>query len=147
MSRLATFFQGAEKGVGGFYPSQHIVAVYATEADAAAAKKALDSQLHAQGESICVTGREVLEFAAEHVAHQGLIGGLMRELSSLIGTEEQYVEQDLEAAQRGAAFLAVYCLDEVTKAKIWEVLSSTHPIAARYYSPGGIEHLLLRAHA
>ncbi len=137
MNRLATFFQGAEHGIGGFYPNQHIVAVYPTAAAADQAKKMVDSS----AKTIAVSGSEVLDFVGDHVVETGLLGGLMRELSSWLGTEEQYVEKDIEAAQKGAGFVAVYCPDEQSKAKVWSLLESTHPLVGRFYSSGGIEHL------
>jgi len=141
MNRLATFFQGSEKGVGGFYPKQHIVAVYPTMAAAEGAKKLLDAGSTTIGDSIAASGDEVLDFVGDHVVERGVVGGVMRELSSLLGTEEQYVEQDLEAAKKGAAFVVAFCPNEERKAQAWKTLEGTHPVAGRYYSGGGIEHL------
>jgi hypothetical protein len=141
MNRLSTFFQGSENGVGGFYPKHHIVAVFPTVIAADEAKRVLDSKANVLGDVISVTGREVLEFVADHVVERGMVGALMREISAWLGTEEQYVEQDLEAAKKGAAFVAVYCPDEESKTGAWAILESTHPLAGRYYSSGGIEHL------
>jgi hypothetical protein len=140
-NRLATFFQGSEKGVGGFYPSDHIIAVYPNMEAAEQAQRVLASTSTTPGDAISVTGKEVLQFAADHVVEKGLLGGLMREISGWLGTEEQYVEQDVEAAKKGAAFLAVYLPDHNQKMTIWKILEATHPIAGRYYASGGIEHL------
>ena len=140
-NRLATFFQGSEKGVGGFYPTNHIIAVYPNMEAAEQAQRTLSSTSTTPGDAISVTGKEVLEFAADHVVEKGLIGGMMREISGWLGTEEQYVEQDVEAAKRGAAFLAVYCPDDNHKVKTWKILEGTHPLAGRYYANSGIEHL------
>jgi len=65
----------------------------------------------------------------------------MTELSRIFATEAVYADKDLAAARKGAAFLAVHCPDEENKNMAWKVLEPRHPLVARYYSLGGIEHL------
>ena len=141
MHRLSEFFRdetGGGVGVGVFYPTNYIVAVFRTSAEAVRIRNEIDAFTSS---SIAVTGDEMLEFATDQVAQAGLWGAMMREISRMIGTEEQYREMDLAEAHKGAAFVAAYCLDEEAKAKLWNVLKSSSPLAARYYGLGGIEHL------
>jgi hypothetical protein len=65
----------------------------------------------------------------------------MTELSRRIGTEAAYADQDLAAAKAGAAFVAVHCPTQKIKAEAWKSLETRHPLVARYYSFGGIEHM------
>ena len=67
---------------------------------------------------------------------------MMTELSRVFGTEALYADKDLAAAKKGAAFLAVYCPTEEVKSEAWKFLEPTHPLVARYYSSGGIEHFV-----
>jgi len=87
------------------------------------------------------SGEEVVHFAQDHWLQDGLWGFLMRWLSRLLGTEEAYADKDLAAAKNGAAFIAVHCPTEKIKTHAWRLLETTHPLVARYYRFGGIEHL------
>lgn len=140
MSRLSTFFR--EEGTGGlsvFYPTNHIIAVFPTSVEALRVKKELDSVAPS---AIAVTGEELLEFASDQFANDGLWGAMMREISRMIGTEEQYVDEDLEKARKGAAFVAAECPNDEAKARAWALLKAASPLAARFYGSGGIEHLV-----
>jgi hypothetical protein len=89
-----------------------------------------------------VQGEEVVHFAADHALKDGLSGGLMTKLSRMFGTESLYAEKDLAAAKKGAAFVAVHCPTEAVKIEAWKFLGPRHPLVARYYSFGAIEHLV-----
>ena len=100
MNRLSAFFEETDQGVGTFYPTHHIVAVFPTSVEAARAQKDLERAASGGHEVLTVTGDEVIEFASKQIAHAGLLGAMMRELSRLIGTEAQYVDQDLAEARK-----------------------------------------------
>lgn len=139
MNRLSAFFRDeGDGGIGLFYPANYIVAVFRTPVEALRVRNQLYAATPA---SIAVTGDELLEFATDQAAKVGLLGALMREVSRMIGTEEQYAAQDLKEAQKGAAFVAAYCPDEQAKVALWNILKTSSPLAARYYSSAGIEHL------
>jgi hypothetical protein len=59
----------------------------------------------------------------------------------MFGTEAAYADRDLAAAKKGAAFLAVHCPNQKIKTDVWRLLEMIHPLVARYYQFGGIEHL------
>jgi len=141
MNRLTSFFE--KKGNGAahsvFYPTNHIVAAFPTRKDALLAKQEMEKLTPS---TIAVTGDEMLEFASEQAVNDGVWGAFIREVSRLIGTEEQYIDQDLREARNGAAFVAAYCPDEERKFALWGVLKHANPLTARFYGSGGIEHLI-----
>ena len=141
MSQLSTFFKDKDVEFGVFYPKHCLLAVFENLADAECAKKELTNAGFADNAAISVAGEEVVHFAEDHVLKDGLWGVLMTELSKTFGTEALYADKDLAAARKGAAFVAVHCPTERVKTEAWNALEPRHPLVARYYSFGGIEHL------
>ena len=141
MSQLSTFFKGADVEFGVFYPKHCLLAAFENLADAQSAKEDLTHAGFAREDVACVSGEEVVRFAEDHLMKDGLWGVMMTELSRAIGTEAVYADKDLAAARTGAAFVAVHCPTDEAKIAAWKSLEPTHPIVARYYSFGGIEHL------
>lgn len=141
MSRLSTFFKDSDTEFGIFYPKHYLLAVFPNLADADRAKQELNHAGRVDEDVISVSGEEVVHFAEDHLLEDGLWGLLMTELSRMIGTEALYADKDLAAAKQGAAFLAVHCPTEKIKIDAWKFLKPRHPLVARYYSFGGIEHL------
>ena len=139
--RLSSFFPDADSKFGIFYPQHYLLAVYPNFEAAEQAMAKLSATGLGVGDVIAVPGAEVVQYAEEHLAKHGLWGALMTELSRKIGTEAVYADQDLARAKNGAAFVAAHCPTESDKAKAWTVLEPTHPLVARYYAPGGVEHL------
>jgi hypothetical protein len=117
------------------------VAVFPDSKSAQQAEQALQKTGVGPEEAIAVGAGEVKEFAAEHVERNGLFGLLMSKISDAIGTEQTYQNYDLDSADGGAGFVAVKCPSEEIKQRVWQVLRGLHPLNARYYAPGGIEHL------
>jgi hypothetical protein len=141
MSRLSTFFKDGDTEFGVFYPNHYLLAVFGNLAEANGAKEELSHSGRAEEDVISVSGEEVVHFAEEHLLKDGLWGILMTKLSAAIGTEATYADMDLAAARKGAAFVAVHCPSEKVKTEAWKFLEPRHPLVARYYSFGGIEHL------
>jgi hypothetical protein len=141
MNRLATFFKDADTEFGVFYPKHYLLAVFPNLPDADRAKEEFTRAGRLDEDVISVSGEEVVQFAEEHMRKDGLWGLLMTKLSRGIGTEASYADKDLAAAKNGAAFLAVHCPTEDLKTQAWNLLEPRRPLAARYYSFGGIEHL------
>jgi hypothetical protein len=141
MTRLTTFFKEADTQFGVFYPKHYLLAIFSNLADADRAKGELNHAGRADEDVISVSGEEVVHFAEDHVLHDGVWGMLMTRLSRIFGTEALYADKDLAAAKKGAAFVAVYCPTEKLKADMWRLLETSHPMVARYYHFGGIEHL------
>ena len=141
MSRLSIFFKDKDIEFGVFYPKHCLLAAFETLGDADRAKQQLTRGGFKDKDAISVSGAEVAEFAEDHVLKDGLWGAMMTELSRTFGTEALYADRDLAAAKKGAAFLAVHCPTEQAKGSAWKLVEPTHPLVARYYSFGGIEHL------
>lgn len=141
MNPLSEFFKETSNETGVFYPNHYLVAVFRDFTEAETAQQDLTSAGFLSENVIAVPGEEVVRFAESHLLKDGLWGVLMREVSRSIGTEAAYADRDLAAAKSGAAFVAVRCSDEKLKDKAWRSLEPRRPLAARYYSSGGIEHL------
>jgi hypothetical protein len=141
MSRLSTFFKDSDTQFGVFYPKHYLLAVFPNLADADGAKRELNRSGRAEEDVISASGAEVVEFAEEHLLKDGLWGRLMTEMSRAFGAEATYADSDLAAAKSGAAFVAVHCPTDTVKTEAWKSLGARHPLVARYYSFGGIEHL------
>jgi len=142
MSRLSTFFKDADTAFGVFYPKHYLLAVFPNFADADRAKVKLSRSGRLDEDVISVPGEEVVHFAEDHLLKDGLWGVMMTELSRTLGTEALYADKDLAAAKKGAAFVAVHCPTDDAKSEAWKILEPTHPLVARYYSFGGIEHFV-----
>ena len=141
MSRLSMFFKDADTQLGVFYPKHYLVAIFPNLADAERVKEKFKQAGCADDDIISVSGEEVVHFSQDHLLRHGLWGVLMTQLSRLLGTEALYRDNDLAAAKNGATFVAVHCPTEKLKTDTWKLLEPTHPLVARYYHFGGIEHL------
>jgi hypothetical protein len=142
MNRLSTFFKDGDTEFGVFYPKHYLLAVFPNLAEADLAKEELNHAGRVDDDVISVSGEEVVHFAEDHMLKDGLAGVLMTKLSRMFGTEALYAEKDLAAAKKGAAFVAVHCPTEAVKIEAWKFLGPRRPLVARYYSFGGIEHLV-----
>ena len=147
MSRLTAFFHGTDTEFGVFYPKDYLLAVFPNLPAANRARSDFREAGREEQELLSVSGTEVMQFAEEHLIEDGLWGLLMTQLSRVIGTEAAYADDDLRAARKGAAFLAVHCPTDRLKQEAWLVLERSHPLAARHYSSGGIELLPARTSA
>jgi hypothetical protein len=141
MDRLLTFFKHSDTEFGIFYPKHYLVASYPNLQDAEHATLQLRDAGWADDDLIAVSGEDVVRYQEDQLVMHGLWGLLMSQLSRFIGTEEAFADADLAAAKRGVAFIAAHCHTEVIKDQAWEILGPTHPIIARYYDAGGIEHM------
>ncbi len=142
MSRLSTFFKGADTHLGVFYPRHYLLAIFPSLIEADQAKKKLNQDGCLEEDVISASGEEVVHFAEDHRLADGPWGALMTCLSRTFGTEAAYAERDFAAAKKGAAFIAVHCANEKVKNDVWRLIEPRHPLVARYYQFGGIEHLV-----
>ena len=141
MSRLATFFQGADTHLGLFYPTHYMIAIFADLKQAATAEQKLHDAGFSSNEVITVPGEDLRALVQEEEVHGGLFGYLMKEFSRFLHTEAAYTDLDLAEARDGAAVLAAHCISEESKDLARIAIMPEHPLAARYYSAGSIEHL------
>jgi hypothetical protein len=140
MTTLTAFFKGSDTEFGIFYPKDYLLAIFHNVTEAEHAVLLLRNHAFIEEDVIAVPGAEILQFAEER-QKTGVWNTLMQQLSRLIGTEERYTDHDLKLAERGAAFVAVYCPSEEAKNLAWETLQPAEPLVARHYTNLGIEHL------
>ena len=140
MSHLAEFFKGADTRLGVFYPEHYLIAVFPDLSSAKAAQLKLRGGGFSEDEVTAVPGTDLAGLVKEE-SEQHLLGSLMTEFSRFLHTEAAYTDDDLKMARRGAAILAVLCPDDRAKKTAWTQVQLLHPMVARYYGPGGIEHL------
>jgi len=141
MSRLAAFFNGADTRLGVFYPDHALVAIFPNIQRAQNAKGKLGGAGFSDEEALVVPGEHLIDLVHEESARSGVFGYLTKQVSRFLHTEVAYTDHDLMYARLGAAVLAVHCPNERTKKTAWHLIAPTDPLAARYYSIGGIEHL------
>jgi len=142
MSTLAGFFKGSATHFGLFYPRDYLMAVFSDMDAAVMAERRLLEFGFTSEDVAAVPGEDLVNLAGELIKHHGLWVLAMQELSRAFRTEEVYADQDLELASRGAAFLMVYCPNEGRKRQAWQLIEPVHPLMARHYTFGGIEHLV-----
>jgi hypothetical protein len=140
-SLLESFFKSAETARGVFSPKGYLLAVFGEGIAALQAETALRNSGITEDEVIAVSGNDMLRYTQEHVQNDGLIGGVMRELSRFFGTEALYTDNDVKLASAGAWFLLVHCPTEKAKHGAWALIQPLKPLVARHYEFGGIDHL------
>jgi hypothetical protein len=138
MSLLTGFFKESDTQLGVFYPKHYLIAVFHDSRAAQQAAKELWSAGFAQDEAIAVDGQEFVDLAKEETGPGNFV---MQALSRFFATEQKTHDADLERAQRGAGFVAAHCLTDESMHRAWNILQPQSPLAARYYSASGIEHL------
>jgi hypothetical protein len=144
MSKLAAFFRDSSTWLGVFYPNHYLTAMFPSFQDAEEARGRLMQCGISRSNVVTATGEDVIEYADEHVWTDGLRGWIFRGISRALGTEAANADADVKLARRGGAFLAVYCATDRDKRGAWTCLAPAHPIAARHYGAGGIDHLVGR---
>src|SRR5579872_3259124 len=138
MSLLTGFFKESDTQLGVFYPKHYLIAVFRDSRAAQRAVKELWSTGFAPDEAIAVAGQEFVDLAAEETGPGNFV---MQALSRFFATEQKTHDADLKRAQHGAGFVAVHCPTEESMHHAWNILQPQSPLAARYYSAAGIEHL------
>jgi hypothetical protein len=141
MSRLATFFKGADTRLGVFYPDHALIAIFPDIKRAQNAKGKLCGAGFSDDEALVAPGTDLIDLVHEESERSGVLGYLMKKVSRFLHTEAAYTDHDLMYAKRGGAVLAVHCPDERAKKAAWRLIAPTDPLAARHYSISGIEHL------
>ena len=142
MSTISGFFKDSDTKFGVFYPNNHIVAILASYDIARQAREALLGIGYSDENVLVLTGDEYLKMADEIRNESGLWSKLAAELSRIAGTEELYLDDDLEHAKRGAAFLAVYCPTDEDSGRIRAALEALSPISLRRYSSLAVERMV-----
>jgi hypothetical protein len=138
MSLLTGFFKESDTQLGVFYPKHYLIAVFGDSRAAQKAVKELWAEGFAEDEAIAVAGQEFMDLSTEETGPGNFV---MQALSRFFATEQKTHDADLERAERGAGFVAVHCMTQEAMQQAWSMLQPENPLAARYYSSAGIEHL------
>jgi hypothetical protein len=143
MTTVSSFFKhDAEQNFGVFYPTNYLVATFASHDLALQAKEELvASGVH--GDDVLILRGE--EFVAlEEKAHEdaSLWSRVTSHISKVLGTEELHLEHDLKNARAGAAFLALHCPTQEEGQRIFRLLKHLAPLSMRRYSPYAIDRIV-----
>ena len=139
-SELYRFFHGSPTTLGVFYPTHYIFASFSSFANAQKAAQALRSAGYQ--ELVAATAAETFRFMNEIRVDVGIWGALMASISRFFGTEEVFADIDLEKAEQGAGFLAIYCPKEEQAENIRDLVLPFEPEAMQLYLPGGVRSLI-----
>jgi hypothetical protein len=142
MSTVSGFFKDSDTKFGVFYPNNYIVGIFTSYEVARQAREALLSTGSADADILVLSGDEYLKMADEIRNESGLWSKLAAQLSRVAGTEELYLDDDLEHAKVGAAFLAVYCPTDEDSGRIRKTLEALSPISLRRYSSLAVERMV-----
>jgi len=142
MGGFSTFFRESDKSLGVFYPRHYIIATFPTYTAAKGAHQALRNAGHSDEEVLLATGEEVLEYFQHFREDAGLWGIVMRYLSRLLASEVAFADKDIEHAQEGSGFLAIYSRTDQDAAKIVNTAKPFAPSSMEWYLAGGIRSLV-----
>jgi hypothetical protein len=142
MTTLTHFFKESDSSLGVFYPRHYIIAVFPTFEKTKEAAQALRGVGFGEDEVLAIPGSEILKYFEEFRANSGLWAGVMTMLSRAFGTEQVFVDEDVELAHGGAGFLAIHSLEEHETRRIQAVLEPFEPSAMHWYEAGGIQTLV-----
>jgi hypothetical protein len=142
MTSLSSFFKGADSHLGVFYPTHYIIASFRSFTVTEEAVRALRRAGLGEDDVLAIPGAGVLRFFEEFRANSGLWAGVMTMLSRSFGTEQVFVDSDIERAHAGAGFLAIHCPIHADKTRVQALLHPFAPMAMHLYEPGGVECLV-----
>ena len=137
MSEKRSFFKGSDTSFGMFYPTDYFVAVFSTLAEARTAEQSIRRAGYAEDEVHVFDGDYVRSDIQERLVDADWVDWLIQKVS--IGKESHFWNEDLKAAEHGAAFLAIFCATEDEARRIVTVLKPLGPQSMRRYRAFAIE--------
>lgn len=141
MSRLLDFFDGDAESFGFFYPRNYAVLGFDTLEHAREAQKLLESAGFGERELLLASGQEVLETYRQIREDTGFWDRFKRALTKSVGTEYDYVQEDVVLAEKGGAFLVAYCPTTLEGERMRRFAARLKPALARRYTTMAIEDL------
>ena len=142
MTTLTNFFKDSDASLGVFYPKHYIIAAFPAFSTAQEAAQALRRAGFSDDEVLAIPSREILQYFQEFRANSGLWASVMTVLSRAFGTEQIFADDDVERAEAGLGFLAVYSPDDAITARVRALLLPFQPRAMHAYQTSGIETLV-----
>lgn len=137
MSREQSFFKGPDMSFGIFYPTDYLIAVFATPDSAQQAAAALHAAGYTGDDVQAMDGASVKADIEARVDDATWLDHLKQTFS--IGKEAWFWNEDLKAAEQGAGFLAAHCTTEDEAQRIVTMLRPLQPISMRRYRALAIE--------
>jgi hypothetical protein len=142
MTTLTNFFKESDSTLGVFYPKHYIIATFLTFDKAKEAAQALRNSGFSDEEVLAVPAGVLLKFFEEFHANASLWSDVMTMLSRAFGTEQVFVDDDVERARAGEGFLAVYSPEATQAFHVRALLEPFEPRAMHWYEAGGIQALV-----
>ena len=139
MATLTSFFKSSDSTLGVFYPADYIIAIFPTFSSAQGASQVLRGAGFGEDEVLAIPGSEVLKYFEGFRANSGYWAGIMTMLSRAFGTEQVFADDDVEDAQAGKGFVAIYSPGEAQAARIVELVKPFEPKAMHWYHTGGVQ--------
>jgi len=137
MSVKRPFFKGSDTSFGMFYPTDYFVAVFPSLASARTAEQSMRRAGYAEDEVHVFDGEYVRSDIQDRLVDADWVNWLIQKVA--IGKESHFWNEDLKAAERGAAFLAIFCATEDEARRIVTVLKPQGPQSMRRYRAFAIE--------
>lgn len=136
-----SWFKDGDSSFGMFYPKHYTLAGFADMAAAEAAAQALVAAGFAAGDVRTVSGRFLVE-ELESQEDAGLFDRIKAAIAEFIGTETYFIDQDVELARKGGAFVFVYTPEESDGQRAEAVLRRHPTVHARRYLGMAIERVI-----
>lgn len=135
------FFKDGDTSFGLFYPRHYTLAGYPDAARAEAGADALRRAGFPTDDVRVVSGT----FLTDRLTSQdgaSMLDRVKASVAEFIGTETYFIDQDVELAERGGAFVFVYTPEEEDGARVTAALAGHRPAHARRYLAMAIERLV-----
>ena len=141
MHKRWDFFKESDSSFGVFYPTHYVVAGFDTLQHAEQAEQALRDAGFAEDEVRAADGNFVVN-KVESQQDASWLDDIKAGIARMVGTEANYIDEDLALARRGGAFVFVYAPDHEIMNRVAGELKKLHPIYARHYASIGVAHLM-----
>lgn len=136
-----SWFKDGDSSFGLFYPKHYTLAGFADGEAADTAARALVDAGFAEGDVRAVSGRFLVE-ALESQEDAGLLDRIKASIAEFIGTETYFIDQDVDLARRGGAFVFAYTPEESDGQRAEAVLRRHPTVHARRYLGMAIERVI-----
>ena len=136
-----SWFKDGDSSFGMFYPRHYTLAGFAGMDAADAAARELVAAGFAAGDVRSVSGRFLVE-ELESQEDAGLFDRIKASIAEFIGTETYFIDQDVELARKGGAFVVVYTPEESDGQRREAVLRRQRTVLARRYLAMAIERVI-----
>ncbi len=134
------FFKENDTSFGLFYPLHYTVAAFDTLDRAEQARRQCLDNGFDEDDVAAVSGPFVINHL-ESGKDDSWFTRLQAGIARVIGTETGFLDDDLQLARRGCAFLFVYTPGRPQVDRLHDLIRRLHPIFARRYHHAGIERI------